>query len=478
MRIAVIPARGCSKRIPRKNIKEFCGKPMIAWSIEAAIKSNCFERIVCSTDDEEIAAVANKYGAETPFLRPASLCDDYTATIPVIAHAIETLQQEKGSIDLVCCIYATAPFITPNDIKLGLEKLLAENADYCFSVTSYPYPIQRSFRITKNNRCEMFQPEMFEKRSQDLEEAYHDAGQFYWGRSNAWLEEKQIFSHNTTPYILPRCRVQDIDTPEDWDRAEKMFETFEKNGEADHDVATPSLSCSNSLGIQPNTPIYRIIPTSHFIEILNKRCLTLTHPSKWDDPFENALLSAKIMYGIEVGNLDPIRKCVFGQSWSLCVESDAMWRIYSPKKDSVKIKTTAHKLLNALISSNCNHPELYCFIGVVEYESGKNVWSKINGISDLLTSDGKGIARTLLIKRDEFQHEKEVRLVFTNGPESLFHDFKIDPNVLIEEVILDPRSTDLELLNLQEQARQLCYSGDVSRSDLYKPPDQIIFDLK
>ena len=226
MRIAVIPARGGSKRIPRKNIKEFCGKPMIAWSIEAAIKSNCFERIVCSTDDEEIAAVANKYGAETPFLRPASLCDDYTATIPVIAHAIETLQQEKGSIDLVCCIYATAPFIQVIDLKNSLEQLEKEDANYCFAVTNYPFPIQRAIRITKENRCEMFQPEMFETRSQDLEEAYHDAGQFYWGKSSAWLNGKMIFSKDSTPYILPRHRVQDIDTPEDLKRAELMLQAM------------------------------------------------------------------------------------------------------------------------------------------------------------------------------------------------------------------------------------------------------------
>lgn len=226
MRIAVIPARGCSKRIPRKNIKEFCGKPMIAWSIDAAIKSNCFERIVCSTDDEEIASVANKYGAETPFLRPASLSDDYTATIPVIAHAIETLQQEKGAIDLVCCIYATAPFIQVIDLKNSLEQLEKEDANYCFAVTNYPFPIQRAIRITKENRCEMFQPEMFETRSQDLEEAYHDAGQFYWGKSSAWLNGKMIFSKDSTPYILPRHRVQDIDTPEDLKRAELMLQAM------------------------------------------------------------------------------------------------------------------------------------------------------------------------------------------------------------------------------------------------------------
>jgi pseudaminic acid cytidylyltransferase len=232
MRIAVIPARGGSKRIPRKNIKEFCGKPMIAWSIEAAIKSNCFERIVCSTDDEEIASIARECGAEAPILRPAEISDDHTGTTPVVAHAIEYLQNIENRIDLVCCIYATAPFIQAVDLKKSLKQLENENANYCFSVTSYPFPVQRSLRITEENRCEMFHPEMFDLRSQDLEEAYHDAGQFYWGKKTAWLESEHIFSLNSIPYILPRYLVQDIDTEEDWIQAELMFEalkSFEHN---------------------------------------------------------------------------------------------------------------------------------------------------------------------------------------------------------------------------------------------------------
>jgi len=223
MNICVIPARGGSKRIPRKNIKEFHGKPMIAWSIEAAILSKCFDRIICSTDDEEIATVANKYGAEVPFLRPAELSDDYTGTIPVVSHVIEMLQKKGEDIGLVCCIYATAPFITADDINMGLEKIRSEGADYCFSVTNYPYPIQRAIRITKDRRCEMLQPELFEARSQDLEEIYHDAGQLYWGKSTAWLEGKVIFSSDSTTHILPHYRVQDIDTVEDWKKAELMF---------------------------------------------------------------------------------------------------------------------------------------------------------------------------------------------------------------------------------------------------------------
>ena len=229
MNVAVIPARGGSKRIPRKNIKQFCGKPMLAWSIEAAKKSGLFERIICSTDDEEIAIVAREYGAETPFLRPAELSDDHTGTIPVVAHAINKLQNSENKIDIVCCIYATAPFIQEVDLKNSLEQLEKEDANYCFAVTNYPFPIQRAIRITIENRCEMLQPEMFNMRSQDLDEAYHDAGQLYWGKTTAWLETEQMFSLKSTPYILPRYLVQDIDTEEDWLQAELMFNTMRKD---------------------------------------------------------------------------------------------------------------------------------------------------------------------------------------------------------------------------------------------------------
>ena len=223
MNLCVIPARGGSKRIPRKNIKEFCGKPMIAWSIEAAKASDCFDRIIVSTDDEEIAELAKSYGAEVPFMRPAELSDDYAGTTAVIAHAINTLAEHSQPPAYVCCVYATAPFVQAEDIKRGLEALKSTNAAYAFSITSYEFPIQRAIRITQNQRVEMFQPEYFETRSQDLEEAWHDAGQFYWGQASAWLESMPIFSRNSAPVHLPRNRVQDIDTPEDWERAEWMF---------------------------------------------------------------------------------------------------------------------------------------------------------------------------------------------------------------------------------------------------------------
>lgn len=228
--VAIIPARGGSKRIPRKNIKEFCGKPMIAWSIEAAMESGCFDRVIVSTDDEDIAAVARQHGAETPFMRPAQLSDDYTGTIPVIRHAVEWLADNGYAVSQACCIYATAPFVAPEDLKRGQQLLNSEACSYAFSVTSYAFPIQRAIRITGGGRVAMFNPEHFGTRSQDLEEAWHDAGQFYWGTAQAWKEERLIFSEDAAPVTLPRHRVQDIDTPEDWVRAEWLFKAMQEQG--------------------------------------------------------------------------------------------------------------------------------------------------------------------------------------------------------------------------------------------------------
>ena len=229
MNIAVIPARGGSKRIPRKNIKDFGGRPMIAWSIAAARRSECFDHIIVSTDDPEIAEVSRRHGADVPFMRPDELSDDHTGTIPVIAHAIEWLQEQGDTPDAVCCLYATAPFVTVEALQQG-NRVLQEHADidYAFSVTSYPFPIQRALRMTANGRVEMFQPEHFNTRSQDLEEAWHDAGQFYWGRAEAWLAGRTLFGQRSAPIPLPRHRVQDIDTPEDWERAEWLFRALDQ----------------------------------------------------------------------------------------------------------------------------------------------------------------------------------------------------------------------------------------------------------
>lgn len=228
MKLAVIPARGGSKRIPRKNIKTFCGKPMIAWSIEAARMSGCFDRIIVSTDDAEIAEVACAHGAEVPFMRPPELSDDHTGTIPVIAHAIDWMNRNAQTVDFACCLYATAPFIQADDLRRGFDILQKSDADYAFTVTTYPSPIQRAFRITADERVEMFNPEHLNTRSQDLEEAFHDAGQFYWGRATAWLSGRSLFSQDAAPVPLPRHRVQDIDTAEDWERAAVMFNIINK----------------------------------------------------------------------------------------------------------------------------------------------------------------------------------------------------------------------------------------------------------
>jgi N-acylneuraminate cytidylyltransferase len=227
MRLAVIPARGGSKRIPRKNIKLFGGKPMIAWSIGTALQCGCFDRVMVSTDDNEIMQVAKALGAEVPFIRPPELADDHTGTIPVIAHATQWQNENGLAATEVCCIYATTPFVRAEDLQRGLQLLQSSGADYAFSVTSYAFPIQRAIRITQDQRVEMFQPQHFGTRSQDLEEAWHDAGQFYWGKAQAWLTEKPLFSQGSAPVPLPRYRVQDIDTPEDWERAEWLFKAMQ-----------------------------------------------------------------------------------------------------------------------------------------------------------------------------------------------------------------------------------------------------------
>lgn len=226
-RLAVIPARGGSKRIPRKNIRPFGGQPMIAWSIRAALDSGCFDRVIVSTDDTEIAAMAREHGALVPFMRPADLSDDHTGTVPVIAHAIGSETSGGHAPDLVCCIYATAPFLRSQDLQRGLEQLQASGADYAFSVTSYAFPIQRAIRLQQDGRIGMFEPRHLNTRSQDLEEAYHDAGQFYWGRAEAWLASRPLFAAGSVPVLLPRYRVQDIDTMEDWERAELMLKALQ-----------------------------------------------------------------------------------------------------------------------------------------------------------------------------------------------------------------------------------------------------------
>jgi len=227
MNVCVIPARGGSKRIPRKNIKEFNGKPIIAYSIEAALKSNCFSQVIVSTDDDEISEVAMKYGAKVPFVRPDELSNDYVGTIPVIRHAIEWIEDNNNTVENVCCLYATAPFVQSKIISEAYQQLISSKSDYCFSVTSFAFPIQRAIKIVQGYKVDMFYPEHFNIRSQDLEEAFHDAGQFYWGKAQAFKDELALFSEVSSPYVLPRHLVQDIDTIEDWIRAELMHQVIQ-----------------------------------------------------------------------------------------------------------------------------------------------------------------------------------------------------------------------------------------------------------
>jgi pseudaminic acid cytidylyltransferase len=233
MRLCVIPARGGSKRIPRKNIKSFCGQSMIGYSIKAALDSQYFDQVIVSTDDAEIAEVAKSFGASVPFVRPEELANDYAGTMPVIKHAIEWFDDRGQPPSEVCCLYATAPFVSAGAIKKAYEQMQHTQVDYCFTVTSFAFPIQRAIKVTEKNRIEMFYLEHLKTRSQDLEESYHDAGQFYWGKAEAFKQQKPLFSKDATPYILPRHLVQDVDTPEDWKRAELMYQALKKSGELD-----------------------------------------------------------------------------------------------------------------------------------------------------------------------------------------------------------------------------------------------------
>lgn len=226
MKLAVIPARGGSKRIPHKNIKDFAGKPLLAYSIEAAQQSGLFDHIWVSTDDEQIAEVALKCGAQVPFIRPPSLSDDFTGTTPVVKHAIEYCAQHFTLPEFTCCIYATAPFLQAAYLQQGFELLKqASDKNFAFSCTTFAFPVQRALIMQGSSVVPMY-PEYIAQRSQDLVEAYHDAGQFYWGRSEGFLSNKKMFSEHAIPVVLPRHLVQDIDSPEDWQRAELMYQAY------------------------------------------------------------------------------------------------------------------------------------------------------------------------------------------------------------------------------------------------------------
>lgn len=228
MNIAVIPARGGSKRIPRKNIKPFAGKPMIAHAIDAAKASGLFDRVVVTTDDEEIAAISQQYGAETPFVRPPELADDFTPTVPVVAHAITACESLGWQIDFVCCIYPGVPFIQVADLKAGLELLKTSGANYSFPVTEFPSAIQRGLKRGEHGLMAPFNPEYELTRTQDLEPAYYDAGQFYWGGMRAWLTADTRLHSGSAGLVIPQWRVVDIDTNDDWVRAELIYRALKE----------------------------------------------------------------------------------------------------------------------------------------------------------------------------------------------------------------------------------------------------------
>jgi len=226
--IAIIPARGGSKRILRKNIKEFCGKPLIAYSIEKTLKSKLFDKVIVSTDDDVIASIAKKFGAEVPFIRPKKLSDDFTTIEDVVKHALEWLKAKGETFEFECTVYATAPFLQSKYLIEGYNILKDSTAIHVFSATSMPFPIQRTFKINNKGRCEMFTPEFYKTRSQDLDEAYQDAGQFYWTKLDK-ISNEIMFGKDSIPVILPRHLVQDIDTPEDWQQAELMYKVLQES---------------------------------------------------------------------------------------------------------------------------------------------------------------------------------------------------------------------------------------------------------
>ena len=220
--IAIIPARGGSKRIPRKNMRAFGGKPMIGYAIESARDSGLFDHIIVSTDDDEISAISRDLGAQTPFIRPRELSDDHTPTGPVVAHAINTCEAHGLSVDIACCIYPCVPFIQINDLKASLDLFIKTNAEYCFPITEFPSAIQRALRRSQTGALSPFHPEFELVRTQDLEAGYYDVGQFYWGKREAWLNNPFIH-RNGVGLPIPAWRAVDIDTTDDWERAERMY---------------------------------------------------------------------------------------------------------------------------------------------------------------------------------------------------------------------------------------------------------------
>ena len=227
--LALITARGGSKRIPRKNIRDFLGKPIIAYSIQTALKSGVFEEVMVSTDDDEIAEIAEKYGAKVPFKRSAETSDDTATTTDVIIEVLNEYKKRGYNFDYACCIYPTAPFISEESLKAGLDKMLSDKTDAAIPVVKYSYPIQRALEINFEGKLSMLYPEHSRTRSQDLTSCYHDAGQFYWFKVSAIKRDMELLKMKASPIIIPETRVQDIDTEEDWSLAEMKYRLINKN---------------------------------------------------------------------------------------------------------------------------------------------------------------------------------------------------------------------------------------------------------
>lgn len=226
--LAIIPARGGSKRIPRKNIKDFLGKPIIAYSIETALNSGLFDEVMVSTDDQEIAEVAKKYGAQVPFMRSKKNSDDHSTTADVISEVLDEYKKRSQHFDVFCCIYPTAPLITQENLKSGLELLVEKKFDSVLPVVQFSFPIQRAFKMM-NKRIEMMWSENMNVRSQDLPKTYHDNGQFYWMWTDKFLKNKKIFEANSGAIVLDDLMVQDIDNMEDWKLAEFKYRFIYRN---------------------------------------------------------------------------------------------------------------------------------------------------------------------------------------------------------------------------------------------------------
>ncbi|MBC7435406.1 MAG: pseudaminic acid cytidylyltransferase [Bdellovibrionales bacterium] len=231
MKVAIIPARGGSKRIPRKNIRLFAGQPVINYPIKAALASGCFDEVIVSTDDPEIAETARAAGASVPFTRPPELADDHTVLADVVAHALGWYDARGHAVSQACCVFATAPFITPAGLRAGLDALNSQGRSFALSITSFPFPVQRAIRMAPGGSIDAMYPEHRLTRSQDLEPGWHDAGQFCWGTRQAFLDRLPVFAPHTAGVALPRHLVQDLDTLEDWHRAELMYEVLRQTGE-------------------------------------------------------------------------------------------------------------------------------------------------------------------------------------------------------------------------------------------------------